>query len=116
MTTKWRPPLALVIGGTLAAVLCLPAIGIVIMGLTLPIYGWGVPTLVVGAGIVLCTCILGYLLRRPLLRPVHTLTDRARAITEGEADARSTLPYYGNQLLYLGVPRDAEVSDISIIT
>jgi two-component system OmpR family sensor kinase len=98
--TKWRPPLALVIGGTLAAVLCLPAIGLVIMGLTLPIYGWGVPALVVGAGIVICTCILGYLLRRLLLRPVHTLTDRARAITEGEGDARSTLPYYGTAELY----------------
>jgi signal transduction histidine kinase len=34
------------------------------------------------------------------IRPVHTLTDRARAITEGEGDARSTLPYYGTAELY----------------
>lgn len=100
LTSKWRPPLALVIGGTLASVLCLPAVGLVIMRLAIPNYGWREPALMVGAGIVICTCILGYLLRRLLLRPVHSLTERAKAITQGEADARATLPHFGTAELF----------------
>ena len=41
---KWRPPLALVIGGTLAAVLCLPLIVIGYFKLAGNILGWGETT------------------------------------------------------------------------
>lgn len=83
---KWRPPLALVIGGTLAAVLCLPLIGIGWLKLAGNILGWWETTLFFAALGVAVTSVLALLLWRLVLRPVYALTAHARAMREGRND------------------------------
>ena len=106
---KWRPSLSLVVGGTLAGVLCLPVIGIVIYR---RIGAWYVPRIgqeaawllskvVTGLGIAVATTILGLLLYRLLLRPIRALSARAEAIRAGEAP--EPLTHYGtSELKHLG--------------
>ena len=84
---KWRPPLAFVIGGTLAAVLCLPLIGIVWFRLAGNILGWGETGWLLFWMAVVSTAVLAFLLWRLVLRPVARLTDYARAVREGRRDA-----------------------------
>lgn len=84
---KWRPPLAFVIGGTLAAVLCLPLIGIVWFRLAGNILGWGETGWLIFWMAVVSTLVLAFLLWRLVLRPVARLTDYARAVREGSSDA-----------------------------
>lgn len=81
---KWRPPLALVIGGTLAAVLALPLFGIVYLRLFGNVLGWGEAAWLVGIMAVVATCVLGFLLWRLVLRPVYALTAYARAMKTGQ--------------------------------
>lgn len=83
---KWRPPLALVIGGTLAAVLCLPLLGIGYFKLAGNILGWGETAWLIGWMAVVTTVILGFLLWRLVLRPVYALTVHANAVKEGRTD------------------------------
>ena len=83
---KWRPPLALVIGGTLAAVLGLPLIGIAYFRLAGNVLGWGETAWLLGWMAVIATGILGFLLWRLVLRPVYALTAHARAVREGRSD------------------------------
>ncbi|MEM6372137.1 MAG: HAMP domain-containing sensor histidine kinase [Pseudomonadota bacterium] len=82
---KWRPPLALVIGGTLAAVLTLPIFGIVYLRLFGNILGWGEAAMLIAALAVVATAILGFLLWRLVLRPVYALTAYARAMKAGQS-------------------------------
>ena len=84
---KWRPPLTLVIGGTLLAVLVLPIIALVCLRALSPHLGWSQSFLLLGAGVALATGLLGYLLRRLIQRPVYALTDYARALRRGEPRA-----------------------------
>lgn len=91
---KWRPPLALVIGGTLAAVLCLPLIGIGYFKLAGNILGWGETAWLIFWMAVIATAILGYLLWRLVLRPVYALTAHANAMREGREDAPLP-PHFG---------------------
>ena len=91
---KWRPPLALVIGGTLAAVLCLPLIGIGYFKLAGNILGWGETTWLIGWMAYLSTAILAYLLWRLVLRPVYALTAYAKAVEAGQTDAPLP-PHFG---------------------
>ena len=91
---KWRPPLALVIGGTLAAVLCLPLIGIAYFKLAGNILGWGETAWLIFWMAVSATAILGYLLWRLVLRPVTALTAHANAVREGRSDAPLP-PHFG---------------------
>ena len=86
ITQKWRPPLALVIGGTLAAVLCLPLLGIGYFRVAGNILGWGETAWLIGWMAVVTTAILGFLLWRLVLRPVYALTAHANAVKEGRAD------------------------------
>lgn len=86
VTPKWRPPLALVIGGTLAAVLCLPLIGIGYLRLAGNVLGWAETTWLIGWMAVVSTAILGFLLWRLVLRPTYALTSYARAVRRGRAD------------------------------
>jgi len=83
---KWRPPLALVIGGTLASVLAVPMIGIGYFKLAGFILGWGETTLMMFVLAFVSTIILGFLLWRLVLKPVYTLTAHADAIKEGRTD------------------------------
>ncbi len=84
---KWRPPLALVIGGTLSAVLFLPVIAIGYFKVAGFILGWGETTLLIGTLAVVTTLLLGVLLWRLVLRPVYALTAHAKAVTDGRGDA-----------------------------
>ena len=83
---KWRPPLALVIGGTLAAVLVLPLIGIGYFKLAGNILGWGETSWLIGCMAVVATAILGFLLWRLVLRPVYALTAYAKAVRDRRGD------------------------------
>ncbi|MEL6450440.1 MAG: HAMP domain-containing sensor histidine kinase [Pseudomonadota bacterium] len=88
--TKWRPPLALVLGGTLAAVLALPILGLVNFRLWGDALGWGGAAAIVGGLAVFSTLLLGYLLWRLVLRPVYALTAYARGRTQGQCVAPPT--------------------------
>ncbi len=81
---KWRPSLALVIGGTLAVVLCIPLIGIGYFRLAGNILGWGETTWLLAWIAIASTSILAFLLWRLVLRPVWSLTHFARARLHGE--------------------------------
>lgn len=95
ISRKWRPSMGLVVGCTLLAVLCLPGLGLGLYYLLKPALGRMTAILLVGAGIVVVTFVIGLVLRRVLLRPVTALAHRAEAITRGDADALSPLPHYG---------------------
>lgn len=84
---KWRPPLALVIGGTLAGVLILPAISIGYFKVAGFILGWGETTLLFFCLAIVVTALLAFLLWRLVLRPVYALTAHALAVKEGRNDA-----------------------------
>ncbi|WP_299586537.1 HAMP domain-containing sensor histidine kinase [uncultured Tateyamaria sp.] len=87
---KWRPPLALVVGGALVGVFALPILGLVSLRLWGDVLGWGeAATLVVVLALV-ATTVLGLLLWRLVLRPVYALTDYARAMKAGEAPQAPT--------------------------
>jgi two-component system OmpR family sensor kinase len=81
---KWRPPLALVIGGGLAGVLATPLIGIIYFRLWGDTLDWGEAALLVGGIALIVTVILGWLLRRLVLRPVYALTVHAKAVKAGQ--------------------------------
>ena len=91
---KWRPPLALVIGGTLAAFLTLPMIGIGYFKLAGFILGWGETTLMIFVMALVSTIILGFLLWRLVLRPVYALTAHAQAVRDGRDDTPLP-PHFG---------------------
>lgn len=103
MTRKWRPPLALVIGGTLAVVLLLPLIAIVPLRTFGNIMGWREIAFLVGWMAVLSTAILGYLLWRLVLRPVYRLTEHADAVKQGRDE-----PY---PLRQLGTPEFTDLAE-----
>jgi signal transduction histidine kinase len=82
---KWRPPLAFVLGGTLAAVFFLPLIGIGYFRVAGGVLGWGETSWMIGCMAFVATLILGALLWRLVLQPVRALT--AYAKNEGAIDA-----------------------------
>ena len=82
---KWRPPLALVLGGTLTAVFLLPLVAIGYFRVAGGVLGWWETTLLIAAMAAVATCMLGWLLWRLVLRPVRRLT--AYADAEGAAAA-----------------------------
>ncbi len=94
VTQKWRPPLALVIGGTLAAVLCMPLLAIGYFRVAGNILGWGETSWLFGWMALWATAILGYLLWRLVLRPVYALTAHANAVKDGHTDAPLP-PHFG---------------------
>ena len=91
---KWRPPLALVLGGTLASILAVPMIGIGYFKLAGFILGWGETTLMMFILALVSTVILGLLLWRLVLRPVYTLTAHANSLKEGRNDVPLP-PHFG---------------------
>lgn len=83
---KWRPPLALVVGGTLAGVLGVPLIGIGYFRVAGNVLGWAETAWMIAWMAVISTAILGFLLWRLVLRPVYALTAHARAVKNGRMD------------------------------
>lgn len=92
---KWRPPLALVVGGTLAAVLSLPLAGIAVLGPLGRAYGVQAGVGLVAAGVLAATLLLGYLLWRLIYAPVRALAEHARAVAEGQGGGAAPLRHYG---------------------
>ncbi len=76
---KWRPPLVLVLGGTLAAVFLLPIIAIGYFRVAGGVLGWGETTMLIGTMAAVATAVLGWFLWRLVLRPVRRLTAYAKA-------------------------------------
>lgn len=100
---KWRPPLLLVLGCTLAAVFCLPLAGIVIAKLTFPNFGIRDSVSVSAIPVAIVASVVGWVLYRILLRPITTLASRADAIRTGEAEALDPLTHYGtSEMVALG--------------
>ncbi len=97
IAAKWRPSLAMIVGFTLAAVLCLPVAGIVAMRYLSPTLGYREAMIIAGVGIVLATVYVGYVLWRIILRPIRTLAARADAIAHGATGALDPLPHYGTR-------------------
>ena len=89
---KWRPPLALVVGGTLAGVLGVPLVGIGYFKVAGDILGWAETAWLIAWMAIISTTILGFLLWRLVLRPVYALTAHARAMKAGRVD--TPLPAY----------------------
>ncbi|MEM9785606.1 MAG: ATP-binding protein [Pseudomonadota bacterium] len=82
---KWRPPLAFVLGGTLAAVFFLPLIGIGYFRVAGGVLGWAETSWMIAWMAFVATAVLGFLLWRLVLRPVRALTDFAES--EGAVEA-----------------------------
>ena len=92
---KWRPPLWMVLGGTLGVVLWLPIIGILIMRALGPSMGWNEAMVTSALGVALATLVLGWMLWRILFRPITELRDRAQGVRAGRDDALEPLAHYG---------------------
>lgn len=80
---KWRPPLMLVLGGSLLAVLVLPVFGLVLVSGLAPGLSGGQAVLLVAVVSFAATLVLGWLLWRLILRPVRGLAERAEVIRSG---------------------------------
>jgi len=91
---KWRPPLALVLGGTLAAVFFLPIIGIGYFRVAGGVLGWAEAAWMIGWMAFFATLILGALLWRLVLRPVRALTQYAQHEGAGEAPEHYGTPEF----------------------
>ncbi len=79
VNAKWRPPLALVLGGPLAAVFFLPLVGIGYFRVAGGVLGWAETAWMIGWMAFAATAILGFLLWRLVLRPVRAITDYAQS-------------------------------------
>lgn len=85
LVQKWRPSLALVLGGGLMGTLILSLIGLVALRYLGPEIGFRSAALVLAIAILLSTTVLGWLLVRLLLSPVRALNAYA-AKTRSNSD------------------------------
>ena len=91
---KWRPPLALVVGGTLAGVLGVPLVGIGYFKVAGNVLGWAETAWLIAWMAIISTTILGFLLWRLVLRPVYALTAHAHAMKAGRVETPLP-PHFG---------------------
>ncbi|MBU2994380.1 HAMP domain-containing sensor histidine kinase [Octadecabacter sp. 1_MG-2023] len=92
---KWRPPLWMVVGITLAVVLCLPIIGIFFVRYMWPVLGYREAVYVAGIGVLAATFVVGWGLWRILLRPVQAMRTRVTALRASDDAALGPLDHYG---------------------
>lgn len=90
---KWRPPLMLVLGGSLMAILVLPVYAALLADILTPLTGRRNAVFIVAAGSFLATLVLGLLLWRLILAPVQALAARAQEIRGGAVP--EGLDHYG---------------------
>ena len=76
---RWRPALALVLGGALAGTLARSFAGLVTLRYLGPVTGFRHAAMILGLVIAGATAVLGWLLVRLLLRPIRELERYARA-------------------------------------
>lgn len=100
LAPKRRPPLALVLGGVLGAVLFAPLPGLVLVRILSPQIGFNYSVLLVFFLMALATLVLGYLLWRLILDPVTTLSQRAKDFSPDDKTALQPLKHYGTQELH----------------
>ena len=93
VSNKWRPPLMLVLGGSLMAILVLPVYAALLADILTPLTGRRNAVFIVAAGSFLATLVLGLLLWRLILAPVQALAARAQAIRGGAVP--EGLDHYG---------------------
>lgn len=87
MKRSWRPSLALVLGGALAGTLGLSLAGLVALRYLGPVVGYRNGALLLAMAITAATALLGWLMVRLLLRPIHGLQAYARALENAAAPA-----------------------------
>lgn len=90
---KWRPPLMLILGGSLMAILVLPIYGAIFADFLTPMTGRANAVYIVAAMAFAATLVLGWLLWRLILAPVQALAAKAEFIRDGGAPA--PLDHYG---------------------
>lgn len=92
---KWRPPLVLILGTSLMAILVLPIYGAIFADFLTPATGRANAVYIVAVGAFFATLVLGALLWRLILGPVQALAQKAEQIRAG--DAPTPLEHYGTQ-------------------
>lgn len=90
---KWRPPLMLVLGGSLMAILVLPIYGAIFADFLTPVTGRRNAVYIVAVCAFAATLVLGWLLWRLILSPVQALAAKAEHIREGGAP--TPMDHYG---------------------
>ena len=90
---KWRPPLMLILGGSLMAILVLPIYGAIFADFLTPMTGRANAVYIVAAMAFAATLVLGWLLWRLILAPVQALAAKAEYIRAGGAP--TPLDHYG---------------------
>lgn len=99
MKQHWRPSLGFVLFGALAGTLALSFIGLILLRYAGPEIGFKNTAALIAIAIALITGVVGWLLLRLLLRPVHALQDYAACVVAGEANA--AIPeHFGTQELH----------------
>lgn len=93
VTKKWRPPLILILGGSLMAILVLPIYGALFADWLTPMVGRANAVYIVAVFAFIATLVLGWLLWRLILGPVQALATKAEYIREGGAP--TPLDHYG---------------------
>ncbi len=90
---KWRPPLLLILGGSLMAILVMPIYGAVFADFLTPMTGRRNAVYIVAVFAFIATLVLGWLLWRLILAPVQALAAKAEHIREGGAP--TPMDHYG---------------------
>lgn len=97
---KWRPSLWMVIGGVILAVLALPVLGLITLPFLRAQFGDSA-YLVAGMGVLGGAALLGFVLWRLLLRPIHALSAHAKSVADG-AEPEALAHYGTTELRDLG--------------
>jgi two-component system, OmpR family, sensor kinase len=109
VTRRWRPTLAFVLGGALAATLGLSFAGLVALRYLGPEIGFRNGAMLLGGLIVLATAGLGWLLARLLLRPIVALERYALAQNQGPATRPA---HFGTQELHRTARAVIEMTEV----
>jgi two-component system OmpR family sensor kinase len=115
---KWRPPLVVVLGGALGAVLALPILGLFALRALQADLGFRNSVYLVAGVVSLATLILGWLLWRLLFVPIKTLEAQTIAVRRGAAVGE--LQRYGTKelgslgLSVLGMARSLQDREATI--
>ncbi len=103
---RWRPPLAVVLGGALAATLVVSFIGLVVFRYLGPEIGFREAAVLLGLAIAAATAVLGAILVRLLLRPIRALEHYARAEGAGPPPE-----HYGTRETHVTARRVIEMTE-----
>lgn len=103
MTRRWRPSLALVLGGGLAGTLALSFAGLVALRYLGPVTGFRHAAIILALAITAATALIGWLLVRLLLRPIRALEHYA--LSQDQPEAPPPPDHFGTQELHATASR-----------